>query len=517
MTIGELIESLESLKLNEASKDIMLNNADELFKKASREQNHKGMMVADYYKAAYYFYYEHNLTKSTQYVKSSIGEANAFSAFEYLMKSYCLDAFINIDSYNMLEALEETIKAQKIAEDRDDIIYKIFTNNIIGDIFFRMNDFSVAASYYKVAKDYFEKSDIEPDYIYHKCLFDYIIILSYQQKYDLLDSSINLGLMKFNGRPIALEYKVLKDIIALYKKLNYVERSIVDDIYSLFLEIEEISDQYDRIKILLAVEGLIVASGDNQLYKEYCELLESYAYYCDSLALVERINEIKIHNNSITSDELIDFYTNKENYIIGALDNAIKKVLSLNSASEERDSEIEKNKQLIKISSIDELTKLYNRRSGVDLIKKALDDVTKADYAFIMLDIDDFKSINDTYGHGSGDKALVFLAGALQEMFDKDSIVVRLAGDEFVVLLYNLPTDIKIRKSVVTYKLELLINYLADASLDFIDNNNMSVSAGVVLEKYDFDKLYSKADEALYTSKDSGKGKFSVSGENIEE
>lgn len=515
-TTKELVAALEKLILVDSSRDEMYSLCEELFRSASREADHDGMMVSDFYYANYYYFYEHNLEKANQYINSCISEASAFNADEYLMKSLCMSSLISIGGYKPYSATETVLKALRIAEASKDDVIKAIIQNVLGNIFALLNDYDEANRYFQDAKNSFEKNNFHSDYLCYKVLLDYILNSMNLEKYELLDSSINFGLMKFNQTPLAVTFKALRDIISLFKRLSYIERSIVDDIYSLFLSVEDIKRDFDKARVLITMYPLVERTEDYQLFKEYVELLEAYSYDLTEIYILDKAAEIKL--NLLGAEDLqldyIDFESKKNDLLQTALDKAIKSMIYLNEASIERDSEIEKNKTLMRISSIDELTKLYNRRQGVSLIEEALQDVTKPAYAFIMIDVDDFKSINDTYGHGTGDSALIFISKALKEMFDKDSIVVRLAGDEFVVLLYNLPTDLPIRRSVVLYKLDLLNKYLEETKLDFLDGNTMSVSMGVTLEGDSFDSLYSNADVALYESKYSGKSKYSVFGDN---
>lgn len=86
----------------------------------------------------------------------------------------------------------------------------------------------------------------------------------------------------------------------------------------------------------------------------------------------------------------------------------------------------------ISISFIDDLSGLYNRKYMNHYLNKLQNDKTKHVYGF-MMDINDFKAINDTYGHLKGDYALIQFGIILQHSIDKDSVAIRMGGDEFVI------------------------------------------------------------------------------------
>lgn len=86
----------------------------------------------------------------------------------------------------------------------------------------------------------------------------------------------------------------------------------------------------------------------------------------------------------------------------------------------------------------DQLTGLYNRRYADMLFEQIKDGHTKEKYIIAMADIDDFKLINDTYGHPTGDDVLLYLADFFNDRFRKTDVVFRWGGEEFLVLLANI-------------------------------------------------------------------------------
>jgi len=144
---------------------------------------------------------------------------------------------------------------------------------------------------------------------------------------------------------------------------------------------------------------------------------------------------------------------------------------------------------------IDKLTGLYNRYY-LDKISGELK--RKRKIAMMMLDMNDFKSINDTWGHSQGDDALVSLAGVLQKSVGPDGTVVRYAGDEFVIVLDN--GDEKsaeacselIKKNLEEFNMRSKKKYKLSAS----------IGAGVFdLEKNNVDVILKKIDKLMYEDK----------------
>ncbi len=154
----------------------------------------------------------------------------------------------------------------------------------------------------------------------------------------------------------------------------------------------------------------------------------------------------------------------------------------------------------------DQLTGLLNRHNFDDLFEQiALQaEHTKQYIAFVLADIDDFKKINDIYGHQVGDDTLVTLASLLREHTRKNDLLVRWGGEEFVIVM--LTNSLK-QAQVIMEKLRI---HIADHRFEHIDH--LSCSLGLTLYHKDetVETLFSRADEALYSAKSKGKNRVEL-------
>ncbi len=154
----------------------------------------------------------------------------------------------------------------------------------------------------------------------------------------------------------------------------------------------------------------------------------------------------------------------------------------------------------------DSMTGLLNRGSFIEQFNEILrKSGQETQHALIMLDIDNFKTINDTLGHSAGDALLVNIATKLKYALRTDDLCGRLGGDEFVICLKHMNLG---------KPLETRINDLCSLVCDErILGVPVSASFGIAGFPYDgltFDELYKKADVALYTAKAHGRGGFAV-------
>ena len=148
-------------------------------------------------------------------------------------------------------------------------------------------------------------------------------------------------------------------------------------------------------------------------------------------------------------------------------------------------------------ASHDELTGAYNR-AGYDILLSGID--LDSTY-MLLLDVDNFKSINDNYGHEVGDKVLVKLVKVLKSIFRDDDHICRIGGDEFVVLMVH---STSINQRLLASKIEQI-----NSELERDDDGlpPISISVGVVSgkEAANKDELFEKTDAAMYESKKNGK------------
>ena len=167
-------------------------------------------------------------------------------------------------------------------------------------------------------------------------------------------------------------------------------------------------------------------------------------------------------------------------------------------------------KKLEKQANEDILTGIYNRRKFNEqfehlselFYRKSIKKLT-----LILIDVDNFKNVNDTLGHLSGDRVLNRLANIMKEQYRKSDIIARWGGEEFAILLINTPKNEAIKLAEETRN-----SIKTDKELFKILEKELTISLGLgELENKDSqDGLISKVDKALYDAKNGGKDKLVV-------
>ena len=152
---------------------------------------------------------------------------------------------------------------------------------------------------------------------------------------------------------------------------------------------------------------------------------------------------------------------------------------------------VDERNYLINISNIDPLTGAYNRR-----ILNQIRDYS----SIVVCDIDNFKGVNDRYGHHMGDEALKLVAKTLMDNCRINDYVCRFGGDEFVIVFCG--ADEKIVKE----RMENVANIIRNSGL--LQNEQITLSMGMSSIKENIQTTIKAADQALYTSKEAGKDRI---------
>ena len=156
----------------------------------------------------------------------------------------------------------------------------------------------------------------------------------------------------------------------------------------------------------------------------------------------------------------------------------------------------------------DPLTKLYNRRAFKRLVQKELEKKpVKA--AFGIVDIDDFKVLNDKFGHKFGDEILFQLSKQLRECLGKDVLAGRFGGDEFVLFWTNL--DSRQDERDIMEEAEHICGVMRQEFMGIRITGSLGIAC-FPCDGETYDELFRLADKALYLAKDRGKDRFVIYG-----
>lgn len=175
---------------------------------------------------------------------------------------------------------------------------------------------------------------------------------------------------------------------------------------------------------------------------------------------------------------------------------------------DERTAELkEANETISRLAATDELTNLSNRRAFNESLAAGISAARRHVYplSMIMIDLDHFKAINDTYGHSEGDTVLKAFADLLREMIRAEDVAARWGGEEFLIILPHTVCD---AAAALSERIRVAFEQYSGSATPM----GLSASFGVVQlqEDDDADSLIRRADEALYRAKHEGRNKVAI-------
>ncbi len=184
------------------------------------------------------------------------------------------------------------------------------------------------------------------------------------------------------------------------------------------------------------------------------------------------------------------------------------KITAMQRIADMRNKLFETTEKLYRLSAIDVLTGVYNRLQFDRSLKEILSDSDRYEHkiALLYLDLDNFKNVNDTFGHHVGDLLLIEVAKRLKTCFRENDFIARLGGDEFAVIL----NEIENAKEVVTVTEKMINTISRDYNLER-HQLRQSVSVGIAIypdARTNNENIILNADIALYHAKTSGRNTF---------
>lgn len=230
--------------------------------------------------------------------------------------------------------------------------------------------------------------------------------------------------------------------------------------------------------------------------------LDSYTDTSEKVAEIsrEQLDALDaLQGTTINVDDLAQRFSSIQSHLSGEVDRANSTINSL----------VNRVKELESKAAIDPLTKTYNRRTLDTYLQTILEHTEDRaiQMHLFMIDVDDFKSINDTYGHLVGDKVLIFLSNLLKKTLRDGDKVFRYGGEEFIIILNRITND--------------GCRLVAERLLELTRNNKLisqkqqiSVTISIGATPYragdTMESIIQRADEALYLAKKSGKNQLKV-------
>ncbi len=414
------------------------------------------------------------------------------------------------DLDNAIKYYQESLAYDEIKSDYNQAA--LYYN--IGSTYTHMEKYEMAAEYYEKSREL----SIKTKDVYAVAFTDYgvaeILILQKQASkaelslapvFDVFKSNNDL-LMLFNSNMLMSKIKILKKDYTLARTyLNKAEEQskildtpsihlyLIDQNITYYVSQEKWKEAYEFILKSNNVRWKVQEKDKSKLVSEL-KIRFNAQFDQEKLELLQKQN--KLQEYSILQEKT------KQNYLWGLIGLGVV-LLVFTYVAYRNQRRIKRH--LYGVSVTDDLTKVANRRHIMQKLKEYQIRSREQDFSFgvVMIDLDFFKNINDTYGHEVGNEVLIYFANCAKDVMSETGEVGRVGGEEWLILLPNINFDV-----IRTKLKELREAYKDTTPLKIPKDCTLSFSSGVLVNsgQYEsYEKMLYDVDMAMYKAKNKGR------------
>jgi len=346
----------------------------------------------------------------------------------------------------------------------------------------------------------------------HENISEYMLVLEHNKVLGILSQT---DIINNTDPKILIEKQTIGNLILQYSAVTIEQQESTKETVKLmkYKKVDSIiivNEKKEPVGIFTTKDFLNILHNNNELDIPVKEYMSSPLLTIDEEAKISEVldfikekhfKRVVVTNTNgkiagmITQSELLRVINNKWMEILQSRGEELSKM---------NEQLIKKTINLEESASKDYLTDLYNRRKFNTILNYEISQINRynnRNLSLILLDIDSFKSLNDTYGHDFGDKVLIDIAKILQISCRDSDVIARWGGEEFAIALPETTIEKgyivaeKIRRSIET----------------FLFPHDLTITCSIGLAQFhttdSYESLFKRADEALYTAKASGKNK----------
>lgn len=414
--------------------------------------------------------------------------------------------------YDEVTSMDYHLKSLYYAKKANNQVSMSSSYNNMATCFELKNNYREALRYYHMSYDILKQ--LSDEYLFRKilCLGNLCSCSYYLRKLDDISDYLSEYSMITENNEIP-NVKFMKTYCLILSQLNKPDHTLLYQAADQFFEIEsEIESPLLVYQTMLNICTMFLELKNQSYAKKSIEVIQK-ANHDEDLKSQKEVQKFMIQYCQLFEDEA---KLNKEYAkfydIIMAIENMQQETRSagllakieLYKAKETQENLKKEKIEMEMLMNVDDLTDINNRRSFNHALEE-LKECREEKLAIAMLDIDNFKEFNDSYGHQKGDEALVEVGKALKKISNDNVQVYRYGGDEFAILFKNQ------NEESVKQILNQLSQYVLDKKIIHCNSyvcEYLSISYGYAIsleQEIDVDNLLFQADQNLYMIKDKRK------------
>lgn len=507
----ELIQELEKLRGKRKIKEIR-EKANQLLN-AGIQQNNFDYQIVSYFHIGYYYFWKGDYKNALEFCMKGLNICNIHTLKKYHVLLCNLVGVIYGAFTDVSNSLSYFLKAYYLSYNDPEANYNYMILNNIGNTF---NDLG----YYEKSLEYFlqcfderkltlENMNIR-DGVY---ICNIIGAYAKMQRFDEVQPWIDIYeafKKRFHDKVSEGDYHLYCVYIAKHRN---EEGSLKSAVNQMIVDAKDITNPLQSFKNLMEAMDICIDFGNQEL----CELILSemqriHANYYDYKNEVQ-LNKRKVKMYKKFNDEdnlktsLLDYYESKQKEYEcnkNTIKNGMVMKIELEKLLYDQKQILRKNEELLQNNKLDEFTKVYNKTNFIKYVENELESLSSNGYcAFLVLDVDNFKAVNDVYGHLIGDKVLLKVAETLKNHIQDNGYIGRIGGDEFCIFIRNIQNEEFLCKDVNN-----LITVISSLQIDKSIHITVSIGVYIINEKEGYEEVFKKADHAMYKAKQNGRNRY---------
>ena len=474
----------------------------------------------------------------------------------YIAAALYFQAYYEFSRGNYKECLQHCFQSEEYCEKNEYLKILAYIHNLQGIVYSDLGDFLTSLHF--LLKAYYLTMD-HPEFEYHYAIINNLGTLFHD--IDCEQRGIEYFIRAFQERrKMHLEFSlndgiILTNILMVYMKMNRAAEAapwyetflryfkdndhVVLTENRIMISIFELWHRKDIAKLKQRLYDFLKAAPHTSDYKNTVRNYMDCIHICISLKLKDQayllyrnLEKMESHHpNSINSARLADMkvelamqFCSKEELFLHLLEayrlnrkareqekrnnlQSMMNKMDLENALYEQHIILQRNEELLRSNKLDPFTEVLNKTAFRNHVLEAIRG-KRADEkgTFFILDIDNFKIINDTCGHLVGDQVIMKVAANLQNNLREEDLVGRIGGDEFCMYLNHISCIEDIEKNALR-----IIDNIRNLNISKLQKQlTVSMEICIVDIEKDFEDIFMKADHALYEAKANGRDQFVV-------
>ena len=474
----------------------------------------------------------------------------------YIAAALYFQAYYEFSRGNYKECLQHCFQSEEYCEKNEYLKILAYIHNLQGIVYSDLGDFLTSLHF--LLKAYYLTMD-HPEFEYHYAIINNLgtlfhdidceqrgieyFIRAFQERRKMhLDFSLNDGIILTNILMVYMKMNRAAEAAPWYETfLRYFKDNdhVVLTENRIMISIFELWHRKDIAKLKQRLYDFLEAAPHTSDYKNTVRNYMDCIHICISLKLKDQayllyrnLEKMESHHpNSINSARLADIkvelamqFCSKEELFLHLLEayrlnrkareqekrnnlQSMMNKMDLENALYEQHIILQRNEELLRSNKLDPFTEVLNKTAFRNHVLEAIRG-KRADEkgTFFILDIDNFKIINDTCGHLVGDQVIMKVAANLQNNLREEDLVGRIGGDEFCMYLNHISCIEDIEKNALR-----IIDNIRNLNISKLQKQlTVSMEICIVDIEKDFEDIFMKADHALYEAKANGRDQFVV-------